>query len=111
MGAADLNSEPHGSTGHLYHPRQLRLCKEEIPDRNELRARESLRFCFLPLSLWQLHVRPFLGGPRLARSPLLRRERGSEKGWSVALGGASGSWRGEEVNEMRTVPGNLPVWR
>ena len=48
---------------------------------------------------------------RLARSPLLRRERGSEKGWSVALGGASGSWRGEEVNEMRTVPGNLPVWR
>ena len=35
---------------------------------------------------------------RLARSPLLRWERGSEKGSSAALGGASGSWRGEEVN-------------
>ena len=97
MGAGDLSSEPHTSTGHLYHPRQLLLCKEEIQDRNELRARESLRFCFLPLRLWQSYSVPFLGDPELAWS-LLRRERGSEKGWSAALGGASGSWRGEEVS-------------
>lgn len=72
MGAGDLSSEPHTSTGHLYHPRhlyhlrQLLLCKEEIQDRNELRARESLRFCFLPLRLWQSYSVPFLGDRRLA---------------------------------------------
>ena len=97
MGAADLNSEPHSSTGHLYHPRQLRLYKEEIPDRNELRARESLRFCFLPLSLWQLHAMPFLGDPEARQvsfaSAGKRFRKGLERGawgrqWQLARRGS-----------------------
>lgn len=111
MAAGDLSSEPHTSTGHLYHPRQLLLCKEEIQDRNELRARESLRFCFLPLRLWQSYSVPFLGDPeaRLVFASAGKRFReGLERGawgrqWQLAR-------RGSKL-EMRTVPGNLPVWR
>ena len=83
--------------GHLYHPRQLLLCKEEIPDRNELRARESLRFCFLPLSLWQLYAKPFLGDPEARQVSFAsvgkRFRKGLERGawgrqWQLARRGS-----------------------
>lgn len=82
-------------------------------------ARESWRFCFLPLSLWELHAKPFLRDPRLPGSGSLLWERGSEKGWSARVCGAWGrQWQplGKATKpcrrqEMRAVPGNLWDWR